>query len=69
MTVTKQIFSGVAVLAIIGVCAVLITDHMETRANTQHRVESREDEMYSILLRVEANQIILMKRYDAEVNR
>ncbi len=69
MTVTKQIFSGVAVILLAGLIMGSIDVCGSVRANTEHRLGSKEDEIYSILLRVEANQKFLMKKYDAEVNR
>lgn len=68
MTVTKQIFSGVAVILLTGLIMGSVDVYSSVRTNTEHRLDSKEDEIYSILLRVEANQKFLMKKYDAEVS-
>ncbi len=69
MAVTKQVFSGVAVILLTGLIMGSVDVYSSVQANTEHRVNSKENEIYSILLKVEANQKFLMKKYDAEVNR
>ena len=66
MTVAKTIFSGVAVTLLAGIIMGSVDVYSSVQANTKHRLESKEDEMYKILLRIEANQAFLIKEYDAD---
>ena len=68
MTVTKTIFSGVAVILLAGFIMGSFDVYSSVSANTKHRENSKEEKMYELLIEIKANQIILMNRYDAEVN-
>ncbi len=69
MTVTKQIISGVAVLVIMAVGTVFVTNHIETQANTAHRLKSevKQDEMMKLLIEIKTNQEYLIKKYDLDM--
>ena len=69
MTVTKTIFSGVAVILIAGLIMGSVDAYSSVKANTKHREESKESEMYEILIEIKTNQEFLIKRYDSEVNQ
>ena len=69
MTVTKTIFSGVAVILLGGLIMGSVDVYSSVQANTSHRLESKEGEMMSILIEIKANQEFLIKKYDAEVNK
>ncbi|CAM0102607.1 hypothetical protein VPH209E381_0018 [Vibrio phage 209E38-1] len=69
MTVTKTIFSGVAVILLAGLIMGSVDVYSSVQANTKHREESKEDEMYEILIEIKTNQEFLIKRYDSEVNQ
>lgn len=69
MTVTKTIYSGVAVILIAGLIMGSVDVYSSVQANTKHREESKESEMYEILIEIKANQEFLIKRYDSEVNQ
>lgn len=77
MSIVNQITSGVAVLVIMAVCTVLITDHIETKANTEHRVKSEESQEKILHMlkdidkrqvRIEANQRFLINKYENDLN-
>ena len=69
MTVTKTILSGVAVILIAGLIMGSVDVYSSVQANTKHREESKESEMYEILIEIKTNQEFLIKRYDSEVNQ
>ncbi|CAH9016075.1 TMhelix containing protein [Vibrio phage 381E49-1] len=69
MTVTKTIYSGVAVILIAGLIMGSVDVYSSVQANTAHREESKEGEMYEILIEIKTNQEFLIKRYDSEVNQ
>ncbi len=69
MPVAKTIYSGVAVILIAGLIMGSVNAYSSIQANTEHRVGSREGEMYEILIEIKANQEFLIKRYDSEVNQ
>ncbi|CAH9015919.1 TMhelix containing protein [Vibrio phage 242E40-1] len=69
MTVTKTIYSGVAVILLAGLIMGSVDVYSSVQANTKHREESKEDEMYEILIEIKTNQEFLIKRYDSEVNQ
>lgn len=69
MTVTKTTLSGVAVILISGMVMGSVDVYSSVKANTKHRLESKEDKMYELLVEIKANQEFLIKRYDAEVNQ
>lgn len=69
MTVTKTIFSGVAVILLAGLIMGSVDVYSSVQANTEHRENSKDDEMYEILIEIKANQEFLIKRYDSEVNQ
>jgi hypothetical protein len=69
MTVTKTILSGVAVILIAGMVMGSVDVYSSVQANTKHRLESKEDKMYELLVEIKTNQEFLIKRYDAEVNQ
>ena len=69
MTVTKTIISGVAVILLAGLIMGSVDVYSSVQANTKHREESKESEMYEILIEIKANQEFLIKRYDSEVNQ
>lgn len=66
MTVSKTIFSGVTVILLAGLIMGSVDVYSSVQENNKHRLESKEDEMYKILLRIEANQVFLIKEYDAD---
>lgn len=68
MTILNQVKSGIAVLAIMAISTVFITDHMETSANTEYRLNSKDGEILKLLAQIKANQGFLMRRYESEVN-
>ncbi|CAM0040195.1 hypothetical protein VPHK17_0037 [Vibrio phage K17] len=69
MTVTKTIYSGVAVILIAGLIMGSVDVYSSVQANTKHREESKEGEMYEILIEIKTNQEFLIKRHDSEVNQ
>ncbi|CAL9958155.1 hypothetical protein VPHK63_0031 [Vibrio phage K63] len=69
MTVTKTIYSGVAVILIAGLIMGSVDVYSSVQSNTKHREESKEGEMYEILIEIKTNQEFLIKRYDSEVNQ
>lgn len=69
MTVTKTIFSGVAVILLAGLIMGSVDVYSSVQANTEHRENSKDDEMYRILLKIEANQDFLIKKYDADMKK
>ncbi len=69
MTVTKTIYSGVAVILLSGLIMGSVDVYSSVQANTEHREESKEDEMMDLLIEIKANQEFLIKRYDAEVHK
>ncbi len=69
MTVTKTIFSGVAVILLAGLIMGSVDVYSSVQANTEHRENSKDDEMYRILLKIEANQDFLIKKYDADIKK
>ncbi len=69
MTVTKTIVSGVAVILLSGLIMGSVDVYSSVQSNTKHRLESKEDKMYELLVEIKTNQEFLIKRYDAEVNQ
>lgn len=69
MTVTKTIFSGVAVILLAGLIMGSVDVYSSVQANTEHRENSKDDEMYEILIEIKANQEFLIKKYDADMNK
>jgi hypothetical protein len=69
MTVAKTIYSGVAVILIAGLIMGSVDVYSQVQANTKHIRDSKEGEMYEILIEIKANQEFLIKRYDSEVNQ
>tara|TARA_B100001063_G_C16779142_1_gene569375 strand:- start:8040 stop:8249 length:210 start_codon:yes stop_codon:yes gene_type:complete len=69
MTVAKTICSGVAVILLAGLIMGSVDVYSSVQANTKHRLESKEDKMYELLVEIKTNQEFLIKRYDAEVNQ
>ena len=43
--------------------------YSSAQANTKHRKESKEGDVYEILIDIKSNQEFLIKRYDSEVNQ
>lgn len=69
MTVTKTIFSGVAVILIAGLIMGSVDVYSSVEANTMHRLESREDEMLELLIEIKSNQDFLIKKYYADMKK
>lgn len=69
MTVTKTIFSGVAVILLAGLIMGSVDVYSSVQANTAHRLESREGEMLELLIEIKTNQEFLIKKYDADMNK
>ncbi|CAM0042627.1 hypothetical protein VPHK394_0016 [Vibrio phage K394] len=69
MTVTKTIYSGVAVILLSGLIMGSVDVYSSVQANTEHRESSKEDEMYELLIEIKTNQEFLIKRYDAEFHK
>ncbi len=69
MTAVKTITSGVAVIILGGLIMGSVDVYSSVQANTEHRLESKEDEMMEILIEIKANQEFLIKKYDADVNK
>lgn len=69
MTAVKTITSGIAVILLSGLIMGSVDVYSSVQANTEHREESKEDEMMDLLIEIKANQEFLIKRYDAEVHK
>lgn len=69
MTAVKTITSGIAVILLSGLIMGSVDVYSSVQANTEHREESKEDDMMDLLIEIKANQEFLIKRYDAEVHK
>tara|TARA_Y100001956_G_C4107430_1_gene180696 strand:- start:60 stop:284 length:225 start_codon:yes stop_codon:yes gene_type:complete len=70
--VTKQIIVGVAIAVISASAMGVKSLYDDVQLNTQYRMEnldlaSRIEENHQILVRLEANQKFLLKKYDKEL--
>ena len=66
MTIAK-VLPGVAVVLLASSIIGSFSLYADVRANTEHRLESREDEILEILNKIKTNQEFLIKKYDHDI--
>lgn len=63
MTMKNVVISGVLVTIISAIAIDSFDVYSQIKANTEHRLESKEDKIMNILIEIKTNQVFLMKKY------
>jgi hypothetical protein len=60
------VISGVLVTLISAITIGSFDTYSQIKANTEHRLESKEDKIMNLLVEIKTNQVFLMKKYHKE---
>ena len=69
MTVAKTVLPGVAVILLATALTGSFSMYASVQANSEHRLQSREDEIIEILTTIKANQEFLMVKYHSDIDK